>query len=99
MPSAFGACIEAEDTMAGPRRLARHGHQAPADQPHLRNRLLGGATRPGGDDGGAPSGGAGNARDAGGVDGFRQCYHLPDDRAMAPFGERNTADDAITSCD
>jgi hypothetical protein len=58
---ALGKLIEAEDTMVGPRHLARHGHLAPTDQPPIGNRMVGGAKGPGGDDGGAPPGAAGDA--------------------------------------
>jgi hypothetical protein len=44
------------------------------DQPPIRTRQDGGATRPGGDARGAPPGAAGDARDAGGVNGLRQGY-------------------------
>ena len=40
-----------------------------SSQPHIGNGMVGGATRPGGDEGGAP---AGDARDASGVDGLGQ---------------------------
>ena len=65
MPSALGACIEAEDAVLGQRPLARPGHLAAADQSPIGHGLVGGATRPGGDDGGAPAGAAGYAMDAG----------------------------------
>jgi hypothetical protein len=65
MPSALGELIAAEDTMVGPRHLARRGHLAATDQPHSGHDLVGGAERPGGEDGGAPPGAAGDARDAG----------------------------------
>jgi hypothetical protein len=45
MPSALGACIEAEPTIVGPRHLARHGDLAAADQPHIGHGLVGGVTR------------------------------------------------------
>jgi hypothetical protein len=72
MPSALGECIEAEDTVVGPRPLARHGDLAPTDQPHIGHGMVGGATRPGGDDGGAGAGEADDARDTGGVEGLGQ---------------------------
>jgi hypothetical protein len=72
MPSELGEFIEEEDTMMGQRHLARHGHLAAADQPHVDNGVVGGATRPGGDEGGAPPGEAGDAVDAGGVESFGQ---------------------------
>jgi hypothetical protein len=43
------------------RHLARPRHLAAPDPPHIRNRLMGGATRPGGHDGRAPAGEAGDA--------------------------------------
>jgi hypothetical protein len=43
MPSALGACIEAGPTMVGPRHLARHGDLAPADQPCVRDHMVGSA--------------------------------------------------------
>jgi hypothetical protein len=72
MPSEFGEFVEAEDAMMGQRHLARHGHLAAADQSHIGNGLVGGATRPGGDEGGAPPGAAGDAREAGGFEGLSQ---------------------------
>jgi hypothetical protein len=69
MPSALGEFIEKEDTVVGPRHLTGRGYLT-ADQPHIGHGLVGGATRPGGDDGGAPPGAAGDARDAGGFDGL-----------------------------
>jgi hypothetical protein len=78
MPLELGEFIEEEDTVVGERPLARRGHLAPTDQPHIGNGMVGGATRPGGDDGGAPPGEAGDAMDAGGVDGLGQ-GHLGED--------------------
>jgi hypothetical protein len=72
MPSELGEFIEEKDAMMGERSLARQGHLTAANQPHIGNGLVGGATRPGGDDGGAPPGAAGDEMDAGGVDGFGQ---------------------------
>ena len=82
MPSARGECIEADDPVVGPRHLARHGYMAPTDQPHIGNGMVGGAKRPGGDEGGAPPGEAGDAVDAGGVDGLGQ-GHIGEDRRQA----------------
>jgi len=36
---ARGACIEAEDTVVGPRPLARHGHLTAVDQLHHLERV------------------------------------------------------------
>jgi hypothetical protein len=56
MPSEFGEFVEEEDAMMGQRHLARHGHLAAADQSHIGDWVTGGATRPGGDKGGACDG-------------------------------------------
>jgi hypothetical protein len=60
-----------------------------ADQPYIGNGAVGGATRPGGDDGGAPSGEAGDARDGGGFDGFGQ-GQIGEDRRQASGQHRLT---------
>jgi hypothetical protein len=57
------------------------GGARPRSVPH-RKCSGGGATRAGGDDGGAPPGEAGDARDAGGCNGFGQ-GHLGEDRRQA----------------
>jgi hypothetical protein len=57
----------------------RRGDLAATDPADVRDRLVGGATRPGGHDGGAPAGAAGDARVADGVHGLRQ-GHLGADR-------------------
>jgi hypothetical protein len=82
MPLELGGLIEAADTVVGQRHLTRHGDLAPTDQPHIGNGMVGGATRPGGDDGGAPPGEAGDAVDAGGVEGLGQ-GHVGEDRRQA----------------
>jgi hypothetical protein len=51
MPSALGACIEAEDAVVGPRPLARHGYLAAADQSYIGHRPSGGVRRARGDGG------------------------------------------------
>jgi hypothetical protein len=58
--------------MVGPRDLARHRDLAAADEPHIGNGVVGGATRPGGDGGGAVPSTAGDAVDAGGFNGLGQ---------------------------
>ena len=83
MPSALGELIEAEDTRVGPRHLAWPGYLAPTDQPPSGNGLVGGATRPGGDDGGASPGEAGDAMDAGGFQRVGQ-GQMGQDRRQAP---------------
>jgi hypothetical protein len=56
------------------RHLPRHRHVAPADPPRVREGLVGRATRAGRDQGRAVAGEAGDARELGGVDGFRSIY-------------------------
>jgi hypothetical protein len=58
--------------MVRPRPLARQRHLAPADQPHVGDGVVGGATRPGGDEGGGVSAEAGDAVEAGGAEGVGQ---------------------------
>ena len=58
--------------MVSQRRVARHRHVTPADQSHIREGVVGGATRAGRDERGAGTGAAGDAVDAGGVKGFAQ---------------------------
>jgi hypothetical protein len=41
MPSARGACIEAERTVVGERHATRHRYLAPTDQPCVRDRMVG----------------------------------------------------------
>jgi hypothetical protein len=69
MPLELGQLIKEQDTVVGPRHLARRGYLAAAAQAHIGNGLVGGATWAGSDDGGAPPGEPGDARDAGGVEG------------------------------
>jgi hypothetical protein len=68
--------------MVRPRHLARRGHLAPTDQPHIRYGVVGGAERPGGDERGAPPGEAGDAVAAGGLEGLGQ-GHRGEDRRQA----------------
>jgi hypothetical protein len=41
MPSALGELIKEQDTIVGPRPLARQGHLAAADQPYVGDGLVG----------------------------------------------------------
>jgi hypothetical protein len=50
--------IQQEHLMVRPRPFARPRHLAPTDQPHIRDRAMGVATRARGDDGGAIPGAA-----------------------------------------
>jgi hypothetical protein len=80
MPRACGRLVEAQEAMVRPRSLPRHLRLAAADQPHLGNGVIGGATRPGGDEGGASVSEPGNVIDARGVDGFGQGHSGQDGR-------------------
>jgi hypothetical protein len=62
MAAARGPCIQEAHAVVGPRHLARPRHVATADQPRIGEGVMGGATRAGGDDGGAAAGDAVNAR-------------------------------------
>ena len=63
MAAALGPCIQAEPAMMHQRHLARHRHVAPPDQSHIGDRVMGGATRAGGDQRRAVAGEAGDAVD------------------------------------
>jgi hypothetical protein len=82
-----GRAIQKAHAPMVPRQLARHRHLAAADQPRIGNGLVGGATRPGGDDGAADASAAGDAVDAGGVEGLGQ-GHVGEDRRQAPGQHR-----------
>jgi hypothetical protein len=66
--------IEEEDAMRRQRHLPRHGDLAPTDHADVRDGVVRGATRLGGDNGGAGAGEAGDAVDAGGFEGFGQAH-------------------------
>ena len=67
--------IQKENVVVRQRHFARHGHLAAPDQPRVRHRLMGGATRAGRDQGRAIAGAAGDAMDAGGFNGLCQRQH------------------------
>jgi hypothetical protein len=62
--------IQQEHAMVRQRDFAGYRHLPATDQPHIRDGVVGGATRPRRDDGGAIAGETGDAVDAGGVEGF-----------------------------
>jgi hypothetical protein len=45
MTAALGQFIQEEHAMVGQRHLARHRHVAAADQPDIRDGVMGGATQ------------------------------------------------------
>ena len=70
MAAALGPFIlEAHATM-GQQHVARHRHGAPTDQPHIREGMVGRATRAGRDQRCPVAGESGNTLDAGGLYGF-----------------------------
>jgi hypothetical protein len=62
--------IEKEHAVVRQRHLARQRHPAPTDQAQVRDRLMRGATRAGGDQRRAVAGAAGNTMDARGLKGL-----------------------------
>jgi hypothetical protein len=74
----LGPFIQEEDAVVGPRHLARHRHVTTADQPCIREGLVGRATRARRDQRRAVAGEAGDAVDAGGVDGFGEAQRRQD---------------------
>jgi hypothetical protein len=69
MAAELGPFIQEEHALVGQRHLARHRYVAPADQPDIRDGVMGGATRAGRDPRRAGAGAASDAVDAGGVEG------------------------------
>jgi hypothetical protein len=72
MAAELGPFIQAAHAVVRPRHLARHRHVAPADQPHIGDGVMGGTKRPGRDHGRTVAGEAGNAANAGDLNGFGQ---------------------------
>jgi hypothetical protein len=62
--------IQKEHLMVRQRHLAGQRHLSPTDPAHIGDRVVRGANRAGGDQRRAVAGEAGDAMDAGGVDGF-----------------------------
>jgi hypothetical protein len=69
MAAALGPCIQAEHAMVCWRHVARPRHVAPADQPRIRDGVVGRATRAGHDHRRAVAPQARDAVDARGVEG------------------------------
>jgi hypothetical protein len=86
--SELGQLIEQEHALVGERHLARHRYVAPADQPDIRDGVMGGATRARGHDGRAPASAASNAMDANGVEGVGQGHVGPDGRETSRQRQR-----------
>jgi hypothetical protein len=61
--------IQKENPVVRQGHLSWPWHLAAPDQPHIGDRVMRGATRPRGDQGGAGAGAAGDAMDARGLEG------------------------------
>src|SRR5262245_10773328 len=79
--------IQEEDAVVSQRHLARHRHVFPADQSHVRDGVMGGATRASRHQRGAVAREAGDTMDAGGLDGFGQ-GHCRQDGGESPGQHR-----------
>ena len=71
-------CIQEEHAVVRQRHLARPGEVPAAEQPHVRDRLMGGATRAGRDQGCAGAREAGDAVEARGLDGVSEDHRWQD---------------------
>jgi hypothetical protein len=69
MTAELGPFIPARHAVVGQRHVARHRHVAAADQPRIRDSVMGRAKQTGRDQRRAVAGEAGDAMDAGGVEG------------------------------
>jgi hypothetical protein len=103
-PLACGKRSPVQDLMMRQRHLARHRHVAPADQSRVREGLVGGAKRASRHQGGAVARGAGDAVDAGGLDGLGQGHRRQDSREvytksvhrrLVQFASPNTAQSGV----
>jgi hypothetical protein len=76
MAAELGQFIQEAHAMVGQCHFASHGHVASADQPHIRDGVMGGAKGARGDQGGAGAGEASDAVDAGVFNSFghRHCW-------------------------
>jgi hypothetical protein len=72
MAAALGEFIQKAHAVVGQGHVARHRHLTPAEQPHIREEMVGRATRAGRDHHRAVAGEAGGAVDARGLKGFSQ---------------------------
>jgi hypothetical protein len=81
--------IQEEDAVVGQRHVARHRHVAPADQPDMRNGVMGGATRADRHPCGAVAGEASDTMDTCGLNGFGQGHPRHDGRE--PPGQHRLA--------
>jgi hypothetical protein len=81
--AALRELIEKEHAVVRQGDLTRHREVPPADQPDIQDRVTRGAEGASGDDGRPPTGGASDAMDTGGLDGFSEPHIGKDhDRAV-----------------
>src|SRR5262245_16803348 len=97
MTATLRPCIQAEDAVMGQRHLARPRHLAPADPPDVRDGVMGGTTRPRGDQRRIVAGEAGDAVDTRGLDGFGEGRGWED--GGEPALQHPGADSPIMGCD
>jgi hypothetical protein len=83
MAAELGQFIQEEHAIVGQRHVTRHRHVAPADQPRIRDGVVGRATRAGRDQRRPGAGEAGDAVDTRGVEGFRQGHRRQHGREAA----------------
>jgi hypothetical protein len=88
MAPELGQFIQDEHAVGRPRPLARHGHLAAADQPHIRDRPRRSATWARRDQYRAGAGAAGDAVDARSLERFREGHCWQDGHAAMPRMER-----------
>jgi hypothetical protein len=92
MAVALWPCIQEAHAMVGQRHVTRHRHLAPADQPRIREGMVGRVTRAGHDQPHAVAGEAGVAVDTRGLKGFSQGHRRQDggEPPCEPHGEGPT---------
>jgi hypothetical protein len=78
MAAELGQFIQEEDAIMGQRHFTRHRHMAPTDQPRIRDGVMGGAAWAGRDPRRAVTSEAGDAVDAGGLNGFGEGHGRQD---------------------
>ena len=78
LATAFGAFIQAAQVVGRPRHLPRRRHLAAADQAYIRDGVMGGATRAGGDQRRAVAREASDSVDACGLNGFGDDHRRQD---------------------
>jgi hypothetical protein len=88
MAAELGQFIQEEHAIVGQRHLTRHRHLVPADQPRIRNGMMGGATRARRHQRGAGTGETDDAADARGLDGLGQGHVGQDGRETSRQRQR-----------